>query len=519
MKQPDPMNAAIYVRASTEHQNYSTAHQEAALCEYAALHSFSIVKTYCDKGRSGLTLEGRAGLLTLLSDIQSGEVEFEVVLVYDVSRWGRFQDVDESAYYEFACRRAGIAVAYCAEPFSNDGSPLATVLKGLKRAMAAEYSRELSAKVFHAQVRLTQAGFKQGGTAGFGLRRMAVSAAGQPKSILGPGERKNMPSDRVTYALGSDEEIEVIQRIYNMYLIERMPDIGIVARLNSEGVPTGLGRPWSAHLVKQVLTNEKYIGTMMFNRGTQRMRTIRRANDPSKWIRRENAFEGIVTRERFEQAIAERKRRRRRWTDDEMLDELRDIMLKHGKVTADLINGGDGPAVKSYALRFNGLVSAMGLAGVSCPSLSPATITRYRLRCVTRDMSSELERCAREAGARIEHVTPRTWRLNDVMVRLLCTRCRYERSHPCWKVTVAHAPPVDFVVWVRMDQANEAPTQIYLLPVAMFPEHQYLWPSTRTLVSYEQFAYASLRSLFGLSAPASNYAPMHALAKSMLTGP
>lgn len=499
MRTPSRIKAAIYVRASTEHQNYSTIHQEAALNEYAKDHGYVIAKTYCDKGRSGLTLEGRAGLLQLLQDIQSGAAEYETVLVYDISRWGRFQDVDESAYYEFACRRAGISVAYCAEPFSNDGSPLATVLKGLKRAMAAEYSRELSAKVFNAQVRLTQAGFKQGGAAGYGLRRMSISSTGQPKGILQPGERKNMPSDRVTYVPGSDDEIAVIHRIYNMYLDERLPDIGIMARLNSEGVATGLNRPWSAHLVKQVLTNEKYAGTMTFNRGTQRMRTIRRANDPSKWIRREEAFEGIVTRERFDQAIAERKRRRRHWTDDEMLDELRDIMVKHGKVTADLINAGDGPAVKSYALRFNGLASAMGLAGVSWPSHSQATITRYRMRCVTREVTAEFERCAAVAKAHIECLTPRTWRLNGVTVRLLCTRCRYERSHPCWKVTVAHEPAVDFVVWVRMDQTNTNVARIYLIPAADFPTHQYLWPSSRTLQCYEKYAHPTLAGMFGLT--------------------
>lgn len=41
--------------------------------------------------------------------------------VYDVSRGGRFQDTDESAHYEFLCRRAEIAVPYCAEQFENDG--------------------------------------------------------------------------------------------------------------------------------------------------------------------------------------------------------------------------------------------------------------------------------------------------------------------------------------------------------------------------------------------------------------
>jgi len=134
MALPPTPRAALYVRASTEHQNYSTDHQESALREYAAQHDFEVVAVYRDEGRSGLTLDGRNGLLRLLEEVQSGQAAYATVLVYDVSRWGRFQDVDESAYYEYACRKAGIMVSYCAELFTNDGSPLATLLKGLKRA-------------------------------------------------------------------------------------------------------------------------------------------------------------------------------------------------------------------------------------------------------------------------------------------------------------------------------------------------------------------------------------------------
>jgi DNA invertase Pin-like site-specific DNA recombinase len=107
-----------------------------------------------------------------------------VILVYDISRWGRFQDADESAYYEYICKRAGIRVIYCAEQFENDGSPVSTIVKGVKRAMAGEYSRELSVKVFAGQCRLIEKGFRQGGTAGFGLRRMLIDQHGNEKGIL-----------------------------------------------------------------------------------------------------------------------------------------------------------------------------------------------------------------------------------------------------------------------------------------------------------------------------------------------
>jgi DNA invertase Pin-like site-specific DNA recombinase len=112
---------------------------------------------------------------------QSGAADFTMVLVYDVSRWGRFQDADESAYYEYICKRAGIAVQYCAEQFENDGSPISTIVKGVKRAMAGEYSRELSTKVFAGQGRLIEKGYRQGGPAGFGLRRTLIDETARPR--------------------------------------------------------------------------------------------------------------------------------------------------------------------------------------------------------------------------------------------------------------------------------------------------------------------------------------------------
>ena len=167
--------AAQYVRMSTEHQQYSTENQGDKIREYAARRNIEIVRTYADEGKSGLRINGRQALQQLIADVQSGKADFQIILVYDVSRWGRFQDADESAYYEYICKRQGISVAYVAEQFENDGSPVSTIVKGVKRAMAGEYSRELSAKVFAGQCRLIELGFRQGGPAGFApLRHIGI---------------------------------------------------------------------------------------------------------------------------------------------------------------------------------------------------------------------------------------------------------------------------------------------------------------------------------------------------------
>lgn len=204
-----------YVRMSTEHQQYSTENQRDRIREYAVRRGLEIVRTYADEGKSGLRIDGRQALQQLIKDVESGHANFQVILVYDVSRWGRFQDADESAYYEYVCRRVGIQVAYCAEQFENDGSPVSTIVKGVKRAMAGEYSRELSAKVFAGQCRLIELGFRQGGPAGYGLRRVLIDQHGIMKGELQRGKHKSLQTDRVILMPGPESEIRIINLIYN----------------------------------------------------------------------------------------------------------------------------------------------------------------------------------------------------------------------------------------------------------------------------------------------------------------
>jgi len=104
--------AAQYLRMSTEHQQYSIENQARSIQQYAQAHGFEIARTYSDPAKSGLWLKNRLGLRELLQDVTGGGIEYKAILVYDVSRWGRFQDTDEAAHYEFLCKQAGIPVHY-----------------------------------------------------------------------------------------------------------------------------------------------------------------------------------------------------------------------------------------------------------------------------------------------------------------------------------------------------------------------------------------------------------------------
>jgi DNA invertase Pin-like site-specific DNA recombinase len=350
---------AQYVRMSTIHQRYSIENQAAAIAAYAARYNLNIVRTYRDDGISGLKINKREGLKQLITDVCSGRADFSQVLVYDVSRWGRFQDVDESAHYEFLCRQAGIKVEYCAEQFDNDGSLLSSIVKNLKRVMAAEFSRELSAKVHAGQLHLAALGFRQGGPLGYGLRRELIDEHRLSKGFLKRGQQKNLKTDHVVLRLGLPSEIAVIRRIFREYLHERTSQEEIVRRLNGEDVPNHLGRPWTRRMVDYILRNENYIGNTVYNRESFPLRGRKIKNPPSLWIRTNGSIAPAVERSVFLQA---QRRLTLRWlhlTDDELLLRLKSLLEREGRLSEAIINRTLGvPSIDIYCERFGSLRKA-----------------------------------------------------------------------------------------------------------------------------------------------------------------
>ena len=352
--------AAEYLRMSTDHQKYSTENQADRIRQYADKHGMEIVKTYADKGKSGLRIEGRDALKQLIDDVETGTADFDVILVYDISRWGRFRDADESAYYEYICKRAGIAVKYCAEQFENDGSPIATIVKGVKRAMAGEYSRELSAKVFAGQCRLIELGFRQGGMAGYGLRRMRIDQNGVPQGILKHGEHKSLQTDRVILVPGPAEEIKTVQWMYRLFVDGGKAECEIAALLNEKEIGTDLDRPWTRGTVHQVLTNEKYIGNNIYNRRSFKLKKERVVNNPDMWIRANGVFEAVVDPQLFYTAQGMIRERNRRFSDEEMIDRLKRLFEHHGYLSGLIIDETEGmPSSGAYQNRFGSLLRAL----------------------------------------------------------------------------------------------------------------------------------------------------------------
>jgi DNA invertase Pin-like site-specific DNA recombinase len=355
---------------STEHQQYSPANQMAAIRQYADIHSMMILRVYTDEGVSGLDVAKRAGLRQLLSDVASGGADFEKVLVYDVSRWGRFQDTDEPAFYEYLCRLHRIEVIYVVEPFKNDHSPMTTVFKAVKRAMAAEFSRELSVKVSRAMCNLAALGYDQCGACIYGLKHVVVDSTGRPVTARERLSRKTVKTDRLILAPGPKEEVRVVREIFRRYA-----DLGesvgqVAAHLNACGLRTRRGKRWRTEHISYMVQCEKYIGTHVYNVTSGKLLAPRVTNDPALWIRVPRAFKGIIDPDIFQKArdrrVRELKHLRglRSLSNDEVLDRLRAFYEKHGSISVHSMRRHRfRPGPMAFVGRFGSLSAAYALVG------------------------------------------------------------------------------------------------------------------------------------------------------------
>lgn len=495
--------AAQYVRMSTEHQQYSTHNQADKIKEYAELRNIEIVRTYADEGKSGLSIGGRASLQRLINDVETDNTDFNLILVYDVSRWGRFQDADESAYYEYICKRKGIAVAYVAEQFENDGSPVSTIVKGVKRAMAGEYSRELSAKVFAGQCRLIELGYRQGGPAGYGLRRVLVDQSGETKGVLKAGEHKSLQTDRVVLMPGPDSEIKVVNQMYR-WLIDEDLQIGEIAkRLNAQAIPTDKDREWTYCTVRQVLTNEKYIGNNVYNRRSFKLKRKHVNNPPAMWIRKEGAFDGIVPLDTFMQAQEHLAERNRKYTNDEILEHLKVLYEECGYLNGMVINQAENlPNTSTLVSRFGSLTRAYELVGFHTQRSTEHIEINRRLRQLHPEIIERTESTIAELGGKVTR-DPKTdlLMLNDeLIISLVLARCQTTNAGmQRWRIrfdSATHNP--DLTVAVRLDAENTHELDYYLLPKLDLPNHE-IRVSNRNSADFECFRFDDLSFFYGMS--------------------
>jgi DNA invertase Pin-like site-specific DNA recombinase len=431
------IEAVAYVRMSTEHQQYSTQNQMSAIRSYASAHGMSISQVYSDDGISGLRIENRSGLQNLIADVLKPDRRFARVLVYDISRWGRFQDTDQSAYYEYLCRMNGADVIYCAEPFENDHSPLSAVVKAVKRAMAAEYSRELSVKTFRGHCNLASYGYAQGGPSPYGLKHVLVGLDGKPISDAFAENRKILRGRRIVLAPGPMDEIQVVRQIFHRYVDLGDTPSQIASELNKAGARTRRGQRWYSSFVRRILTDEQYVGTAVYNKTCSKLKGKRKHNSPRDWIRKPVAFEAVVERDTFDRAQQRMRGQFQRPSNEEVISKLKRLLAKRGHLSEAVINESrDLPSSGIYRYRFGSMLVVYGLIGYTPRSNLSRWNKRFWIRDVRTNILKDLDsQCQARGVVMRTNASAVQFKLNDQLTCSFQISASFQRSDgPRWLI-------------------------------------------------------------------------------------
>ncbi|MCX7008937.1 MAG: recombinase family protein, partial [Kiritimatiellaeota bacterium] len=373
---------AYYRHSAQDRQENSIEIQQDQVRKFAEDNGIQIIEEFVDRGKTGLVTEGREAFQTMLRDyIQSGKYDFDFVLVLDVSRWGRYQNTDIAAYYTGLCAVHGKSVVYTSIGFSPTNDLMHGLRINIERYQAANYSRELSTKVFKGCAKIASQGFRAGGMPPFAFHRLLLDEQRKPVQILDPGQRKSIQNQRVTLTPGAPDEIAVIKTIFRAFVQHKKSPKQIAATLNGENVRSPVRRVWTAQSVQGILSNELYAGTMIYNKTTQRLKSPSHKNPKAEWIRAENAFTAIIARNVFDSAQAmihkAEEHRLIRYSNKDMLERLHALYTRYGTVRAKLIAGDkEMVAPATYTHHF-------GTLGAAYQNLFADVIAERRAQVVT----------------------------------------------------------------------------------------------------------------------------------------
>lgn len=350
---------AYYRHSAQDKQKNSVEIQQDQVRAWAQRNQVAIVHEFADRGKSGLTADGRPAFSEMMAMVRERQ-DFTQILVLDVSRWGRFQDLDLSASYSAECKRHGKEVVYVNLGIENDGSPVYPLMVGFERWRSAQYSRELSDKVFKGCRKVAEQGYRAGGAAPYATHRVMVNEQDEPQKVLEPGEHKAISDWRVKLTPGEPQQVQVVQEIFQCFVEDGLDERQIAGRLNQRGIAAPGGQQWSPGSVRRLLVNRTYAGATIYNRYSGKLKGPRQRNPQRDWVVTDHAYEAVIPLEIFERAQARFAERQSRIGTAEMLERLRAIYARHGVLTEMLVEA-DGmlPGLDTVRRRLGGAAGTL----------------------------------------------------------------------------------------------------------------------------------------------------------------
>ncbi len=382
------VSAALYARVSSDRQDVdlSVAAQLRALRDFAERNGYRVVREFIDEAESGRVAD-RPQFRKMLDEASETESPFQEILVWKFSRFTRKRE--HAVAFKSMLRRRGIRVTSITE--HADDTPTGKLMEAIIESVDEFYSDNLAQEVRRGMRESAQRGFYLSSVAPFGYRKVYVSDGGKqrPRLELDP------PKDALA------------RRIFEMAL-RGQSILEIVKTLNTEGIPTAKGKRWLKTSVHSMLSNEVYMGTLVWGL---------KATDGSEPVRVENAVPAIVTQEEFEQvramleARAPAKTNPRRAASPYLLSGLVGCALCGKKLTAAEAKGG------RYSYYVCGSLLKRGSGSCETPRLNAKrfetlildqlrdhVLTESNIRELVKMLDEEMDGAAYEERERLETI-------------------------------------------------------------------------------------------------------------------
>lgn len=291
-----------YTRCSKDTQDMSLAEQDAAIATARqALGLSNVLRRFEDDGRRGHD-EARPGLQAILQYVKEhpnpvrNNSDFIPILVYDLARFGRFDDAKKIFAYFVEVEKYGYEFYSVTERIRSRGNIADFVQAIIKSEQAYDYSVTLSKYGIRTGCSLAEKGWWPGGQAPFGYDRMTFGPDLKPKYVYRtlpdksvekrtpdgtlvetippiPDKGKvrsaysdKLKADKVKLVRGHDDLVKIVVLIFEKFVRERWGLRQIASYLNAQGIRPPRGRYWLHSSVRSIILNPAYKGALVYGR-------------------------------------------------------------------------------------------------------------------------------------------------------------------------------------------------------------------------------------------------------------
>lgn len=280
------MRVVAYARYSSDNQREESIDaQLRAIKDYAKQNNMIIVKTYVDRAMSG-TKDNRPEFMQMIMD--SRKEIFDAVIVHKLNRFSR--NKYDSAKYKHKLQRNNVKLLSVLEKL--DDSPESGIMESLLVGMAEYESKNLAREVMKGSLENARTCRHNGGLPPLGY-------------TVDP---------RTQLYLINNETAPIIRFIYDSYINGKGYN-DIINELNKKGLKTAKGNKFTVSTIKDILKNEKYIGTYTYNKAEAKnvdgKRNSHRLKSADQIIKIEGGMPAIIDKKDFEEVkrIMERNKK------------------------------------------------------------------------------------------------------------------------------------------------------------------------------------------------------------------